>query len=386
MSFALRFIFGLLSLAVLVSGVIWIANRTFRRSGEDRATLTVKWIVTLGLVFLSIMALPWFGYFGLFLIVGNGVVFSLLWAPNIGEWLARPLTTALDGGSIEPEKKPLLSFAEAQRKRGNYAAAAGELRKQLEQFPRDYDTLMLLASVQAENLGDLESARTTIARLVNQTEHLPKNRAFALTQLADWELSRGRDPEAARQVFERIIQLFPDSEMSTLAAQRIAHLPPIDNDTADSGAAQTDEGPSAEAALDMDSTSADARADALVRHLAAHPLDADSRETLARLYAEELQQVDLALQQLETLIAQPNRPPKMIARWLNQLADIQLKHARDLAAAKAALQRIVDLFPGTAHADAAAARQETISVDLRPKEASRAIKLGSYQNDLGLKS
>ena len=52
----------------------------------------------------------------------------------------------------------------------------------------------------------------------------PGNVALALNSLADWHLKYGQDREAARQDLEKIIELFPDSEMSARAAQRIAHL------------------------------------------------------------------------------------------------------------------------------------------------------------------
>jgi tetratricopeptide (TPR) repeat protein len=382
----LRFAFALLLIAIMVGGVMWMITRQFRQSREDKAVIIVKWVLTLLLVATAVAALPLFHVFGLFLIVFCGLIFSTLWAPSIGDWLARPLTNALDGGIIPPDKRPFLSIAEAQRKRGNYAVAVAELHKQLELFPRDFETQLLLASIQAENLGDLESARTTIARLVNQTEHHPKNRAYALTQMADWELSRGLDPEAARQLFERIRELFPNTEQANLAAQRLAHLPEEPGESPRPTRPPVPLATTGDAGAAASYTHAEAEAGRLTRHLATHPLDAEARETLARLYVEDLSQPDLALQQLETMIAQPSQPPRQLARWLNQAADIQSRHLGDASAAQATLQRIIDLLPGTAFADAAASRQGMISVEQHAKQGNRTVKLGTYERDLGLKN
>ncbi|HEY6168160.1 MAG TPA: hypothetical protein VI454_08985, partial [Verrucomicrobiae bacterium] len=277
------------------------------------------------------------------------------------------------------------SMAEAQRKRGHYSTAVAELRKQLEKFPHDFATQMMLAEIQAENLGDLEAARLTIDRLAHQTEHTPRNRAFALTQMADWELSRGRDPEAARQLFERIQQWFPETELATLAAQRLAHLPVEDPDALPPVRAPMalphGDTPSPEDLF----SAAEARAVELTRHLALHPLDAEAREALAQLYAEELANPDRALVQLEGMVSRPNQPARNVAHWLNQIADVHVRHRHDRAAAEAALKRVIERFPDTQFAETAVARLDRLGFEFRGNEASRAVKLGSYADDLGLK-
>src|ERR1051325_11336855 len=61
-----------------------------------------------------------FSYGGAFLVpfccVAFGVVMSVVWAPHIGELIARPLTSLFDGGSQALEPRPLYSIAEAKRK------------------------------------------------------------------------------------------------------------------------------------------------------------------------------------------------------------------------------------------------------------------------------
>jgi tetratricopeptide (TPR) repeat protein len=384
----LTLLFALLLMALPVAGVVWMIRRQFRTSSEDNVVIVLRWTVTLFIVGLAIMAFPWFHLFGLFLIVFCGVVFSVLWAPSIGAWVAGPLTAAFDGGSLPPERRPLLSIAEGHRKRGEYQQAVVALKLQINEFPDDFETRMLLASVLIENLGDFESGRLHVARVVNNPAHPARLRSYALTQLADWELGRGQDPEAARQCFERIRELLPGTEFAMAAAQRLAHLPAAGANTP-AGAAEAP----ARAPLQLHTPSSPAGApaavvselDQLTAQLAAHPLDAEARERLAMLYANELGEPELAVQELEILIGQSSRPPRMVARWLNLLADVQLHRAGNVDAARAALQRLMQRFPGSGLAESAEHRLDCLAVEAATKKTSRTVKLGSYEDDLGLK-
>src|SRR5213594_3494392 len=91
-----------------------------------------------------------------------------------------------------------------------------------------------------------------------------------------------------------------------------------------------------------------AQAAEYVKHLEEHPLDAEVREKLALIYAEHYQRLDLATEQLEQLIQQPNQPGKLQARWLNLLAGLHIDYGHDFELAKGALQRIIDFHAGTA--------------------------------------
>jgi tetratricopeptide (TPR) repeat protein len=384
----LTFLFALLLMALPIAGVLWMIRRQFRTSSEDNVVIVLRWSVTIFIVGLAIMAFPWFHLFGLFLIVFCGVVFAVLWAPSIGAWVAGPLTAALDGGSHPPERRPQLSIAEAHRKRGEYQQAVVALKLQINEFPDDFETRMLLAGVLIENLGDFESGRLQVARVVNNPAHPPRLRSYALTQLADWELARGQDPEAARQCFEQIRVLLPGTEFAMAAAQRLAHLPATGASTP-AGAA----GAPTRAPIHLHSSpttagtppDAASELDRLAAQLAAHPLDAEARERLALLYADELGEPELAAQELEILIGQPSRPPRMVARWLNLLADVQLHRAGNVDAARAALLRLMNRFPGSGLAESAEHRLDCLSVEAATKKTSRTIKLGSYEDDLGLK-
>ncbi len=83
-----------------------------------------------------------------------------------------------------------------------------------------------------------------------------------------------------------------------------------------------------------------------VAHLEQHPNDSHAREKLAVLYGTHYHRLDLAVDQLEQLITQPNHVAKQVAHWLNLMADLQVQEGADEDAVRATLQRIIDLFPG----------------------------------------
>jgi outer membrane protein assembly factor BamD (BamD/ComL family) len=318
---------------------------------------------------------------------------SILWAAQIGTLVAKPFTSLFDGGGQEMEPQPLYSIAMGKRKAGKFQEAIYEVHKQLQRFPNDFQGLMLLAEIQAENLNDLPGAEVSIQRLLNQPGHAPGNIALALNELADWRLKYSQDVESARQALERIIELYPDSEQSHMAAQRIAHLVSTEDLLAardrvpihlkagaqnvgllkdSSGLRKPVEDPAALAARH-------------VKHLEEHPLDNEAREKLALIYAEHYQRLDLAIDQLEQLIQQPHQPPKQVAHWLSLMADLHVKYSEDAEPSRQALQRIIDLYPNLSHAENARQRLAHLNLHLKGKEKGQAIKLGSYEQNIGLK-
>jgi hypothetical protein len=188
--------------------------------------------------------------------------------------------------------------------------------------------------------------------------------------------------------------MFPDTSFAHAAQQRLAHL---------AGAGQTRQFheqtvfkvPSAERDIglrpgpqpEQDSAEADAMILAAehVRQLELHPNDTETREKLALLYAERLQRVDLAADQLEQLITFPNETPAHIARWLDLLATVHVLHGRNLEAAENALRRVIERFPNTALASQANARLATLPTELRAGETAIFKQMGVYEKGLGLK-
>jgi len=393
-------------LIMAASFVVWLFIRSLKRS-EDPARNVFKWVLTavffVGflLVQRSLWKMTGRGLVGDFgpaaLIAGSaavfGIVISIIWAPAIGALVAKPLTSMFDGGDEEPEPRPFYSIARAQQKKGNYAAALAEVHKQLDKFPDDYEGTMLLAELLAENFSDLPGAELTVHGLCSQAG-LPRQQiAAALNQLADWHLKLHQDREAARAALEKILMLFPDTDVALQAAQRIAHLAddrmlvgrhdrkriPVTKGVDNLGLLH-DHSHLMPTEIDPAKQAGD-----YVKHLVEHPLDTEAREKLALIYADYYQRLDLAADQLEQLIQQPNQPSKLVVHWLNLLADLQLKHANDLAAARQALQRIIDQYPGLAAAENAQRRLDILKLELKGKEKGQAVALGSYDQNIGLK-
>jgi len=386
-----QFIRGGIILALLAGGLIWLMVHSIRNA-EDPARMAFKWCLTIPLVVLIVIAVPVFFVFGLFVIVGCAVVLSFIWTPHLGGIVAQPLTSLFDGGSLAPEPRPLYSIAQSKQKRGEYLEAVNEIRRQLERFPTDLEGHMLLAQIQAEDLKDIQGAELTIQRLCAQPGHAPKNITFALYSLADWHLQVG-DREAAQRALQQVIDLLPDTEYALNSAQRIAHLgnaemllgphepkkyavierpkhigiqpPPEPVKPPETDPAQT--------ALEY------------VKHLEQHPYDTEAREQLATIYADHYHRLDLATDQLEQLIQDPRQPRKLVVRWLNLLADLQVRCDADLETIKATLQRIIDLDPKAAAAETAWKRIALVKLEMKANQQKQGVKMGSYEQNIGLK-
>jgi hypothetical protein len=103
------------------------------------------------------------------------------------------------------------------------------------------------------------------------------------------------------------------------------------------------------------------------------------------LYVEHYGRLDLAADQLEQIIAQAGQPMKNIAHCLNLLADIHVKFAADYEAAKAAPERIVELYPRFAVAENARQRIAHLRLELKAHDKKEAVRLGEYEQNIGLK-
>ena len=395
----LAFFAGLLILLGIVGGLFWFIIRTTRRA-DDPAKMLFKWGLTLGILVLAIVGLAaqvGFSQGGAFIVpfvcVIIGIIMSVVWAPHIGAWFAKPLTSLFDGGDADWQPQPLYSKAIAQRKRGRTTTALAEVRQQLQLFPHDFVGQLLLAEIQAEDLRDMDAATRTIEAVLSQPGHAPKNIAYTLNLLADWQLKYLRDPDAARQSVGRIMELLPGTEEAQLASQRLAHL-----SSAEEMLTAKERGPIAlregvhNIGLRVESSSlrppgeeAEAEAERLVRELELQPENAETRQRLAILYASHYQRVDLAVEQLQYLIDQTGQPQKQIVQWLNLMADLQIKYGRNLPAATAALEKIMELYPGWAAAEAARGRLNHLALELKATDTPAPVRMGTYEQNLGLK-
>jgi tetratricopeptide (TPR) repeat protein len=387
---------------ILCAGIIgWVLYRWLKKS-DDPARLISKWAVTavMGGITWWVAAsnLTGAGGYAAAFIVGItcaicGIVLGITWGANIADFFGRPLGGLYDGGGAEVVPQPFYSIAEAKRKQGKYLEAVAELRRQLAKFPGDFNGMLMLAEVEAENLKDLPGAQMTIERLLAEPNQSPVNLALALNRLADWHLKYGQDPDSAREALQRIIRLFPETEQAYLAGQRMAHLSTAEMLAEKSEPHLLKLGQYEQRLGLLDDSSVlkppaedpAATASLLVKRLEQHPQDSEARENLARIYAGHYQRLDLAADQVEQLLAQPNVPAKHAVHWLNLLADLQIKHAGDVAGARQALQRIVDLFPRSAASETAKHRMAHLQLELRAGKESQVVKLGSYEQNIGLK-
>ena len=78
--------------------------------------------------------------------------------------------------------------------------------EELAKHPGNFDGLMLKASIQAENLGDLESATETVQEAIECEEQLRYRLPVALNKIADWQLRLAGDPGAARRTLRQILE------------------------------------------------------------------------------------------------------------------------------------------------------------------------------------
>ena len=318
---------------------------------------------------------------------------AIIWVPAITGAVGGLFGSLYDGGTAEAEAKPFYSIFNTKRSQGKYFEALAEIRRQLEKFPDDFQGIMLLAELQAENLDDLPGAEITIDRFCQRPGHTSMNIAYALNRLADWHLSLTKDREAAQRILERIIQSFPDTEFSQRAAQRLAHLADTDMLLAphDRRKIAVKKGPEnlglirEQGKLKVPEPDHAAEAQGYVEHLQVHPLDNHVREKLAVLYAKHYHRLDLAVEQLEQMISQPVHTPKQIVHWLNLLADLQVHEAADFDQVRGTLQRIIDQYPNLPAAENARRRLDILAHELKSKETGKSVQLGTYEQNIGLK-
>ena len=129
----------------MISGVgAWLFIRSFKRS-DDRPRLIFKWAVTAVVVALVLfVVVPDFREVGeatpgaLILMLICGLAMVITWRHSIIEAIARPLTSAMDGGNEPPEPKPYYSVALAKRKLKKPLEAMVEVQQATRQFPERF--------------------------------------------------------------------------------------------------------------------------------------------------------------------------------------------------------------------------------------------------------
>jgi len=387
-------------LAIILGLGIWLIIRSLKRS-DDRSRLIFKWAITavvVGLVLLVVV--PDFreggdATFGaLILMLICGLTMVITWRHSIIEAIAKPLTSAMDGSNEPPEPKPYYSVALTKRKLNKPIEAIVEIRKQLTKFPNDFEGVMLLAGVQAEDLKDLPGAQITVNLFCDSPGAPPKQVFAAMNHLADWQLKLAQDADAARAALEKIIRRFPDTELSLQAAQRIAHLGGAEKILLAAHDRQPMAVPEGVKNIGLLGSSEflqpkemkpGEQASVYVKHLEQHPLDVEVREKLAIIYADHYRRLDLATGELKQLIEYPNQPAKRVAHWLNLLADLQIRHGADYDTVRETLEKLIEQFSGSAAAEMARSRLGRLKLELKGKQETPGVKLGVYEQNIGLK-
>jgi outer membrane protein assembly factor BamD (BamD/ComL family) len=384
----LRIALMLFAAAAILGFIGFLFWRALRRSDEP-VRFIVKWLITFLIV-------GWLGYetrraqgtdrlWVLILVaLPSAAVLIVLWGRSIGGLVARPFENMFMGGDEEPDPQPLYSTAEGLRKRDRYREAIYAVQEQLTKFPNDFTGQIMLAEIQAENLGELPSAEITIHRICEQPNHPPANIAFALNTLADWQMKYAQDADAARRTLEKIIERYPDTEFERTASNRIAHLasPEMLSKNREHAPIALKHGVEYLGLLKDQShlmpreKNAKEEAAKLVAHLDAHPMDNEAREQLAVIYARDYGRLDLAAEQLEQLIALPGESPKHVVRWLNLLADLQIYATTRTELAEQTLRRIIDLYPNQSFAALAEQRLGSLGLELKRYETTRVVKFG----------
>ncbi len=388
-------LWGLLLGAALLVVAGWFMHRYAQEgNASEIINLPARLIVTVVLLGLVVFVYRVMGpILTLFVVLVVAPIIGILWIPTLVSVLLNPLSGSLTGGTESVEARPYYSRALGLQKRGEYEAALEAVRAQLVRFPEDAEGRLLVAQILAENLKQPEAAADELRLIADSPGRPLDERCLALNQLADLQWKHLNDPAGARMTWETVVTDFPDTTAAHLARQRLAHLgggsaePPAEARrlivkehqerlglTDDLGASRTptEEDPNLSASK-------------LLQHLEEHSQDWEARERLARLYAESLGRLDLATDQLERLLSEPNVPVRHVVRWYYELADLQLKAPHGVPAARLTLERLVARLPGTSHALQAEARLRHLVWDERAKKAPRTIKLGQYEKNLGLR-
>jgi tetratricopeptide (TPR) repeat protein len=402
-------LFGLVLIGgVSLAVVIYIIRKQLRNPQNDPVKVIGLWVV-------SFVVFPGIAYSAVAAREGAALLFVLLaavliaflvglaWTPTIANMLSSPLTTALSGSASEAYEGPAYGQALAKRKRGQYEDAVEAVEAQLEQYPGDFDGLMLKASIQAENLDDLSAAVATIQETLEDPDKVRFNLPVALNKIADWQLTIARDTSAAKRTLEQIREALPGSQAAQFASQRLASLDVSEESEAaaedfnesyrhlvEESAAKDDfTGPlEIPRAVEVDSLQADeTKLQTCLRRVALHPDSINNREELAALYLGHMKQAALAIQQYEHLLTLPGTTIHQKTAWLNKVADIQIKSGETYESIRATLQLIISLNPKAAPAALAEQRIAYLRIEMRGVDKkSKKLQLGTYDEDVGLKS
>ena len=403
-----RTYWAFLLFGVLLIPLLYFIWKQIKNPNNDPVKVIVRWVITLMAVFFVFYGPAQSGggiglIFVLLLMIPCLVLIGLMWAPAIGNWVASPITNAMTGDSRESYNKPEYGIAIARRKRGRYVEAIEAIDVQLAKYPGNLDGLMLKATIEAENLGDLSAAAATIQETLSDQGQLNYRLPVALNKMAEWQLTIAGDPDAARRTLQQIRTALPNSQAAQLAAQRLASLDSSEESESAvvdfnesyqklvEESAQKDDFTSPlelPKAIELNQQQVHEKAfQTCLSRVETHPDSINNREELAALYLGEGKEPAMALKQYEYLLALPGTTIHQKTAWLNKIADIQLKSGESYETIRATLEQIIALDPRAAPAARAQQRISYLPIELRSaNRKTKRLKLGSYDDELGLNS
>jgi hypothetical protein len=210
-------------------GIGWLFWHWLAR-GDLPVGIRFKIIFSLALVIGEILFVGSnLGGFGQAFMVGGsfavfGFIMSLVWTPQISNFLVNLLLSGMDGGKLPPRAKPYYSVALAKRKRHKPLEAVDVIREHLAKYPDDFAGVMLLANIQADDLKDLLAAEITVNHFCECEQAPAEQVAAALAQLTDWRLKFYREVSATKVELQRVVEKYPGTPAAIAARERMARL------------------------------------------------------------------------------------------------------------------------------------------------------------------
>lgn len=258
-----------------------------------------------------------------------------------------------------PPEKPVYSRAIAKMQSGKYEEAEAEVILELEKHENDFEGWLMLAELYANQFEDMAAADRTIHEMCEDPNITVSQISVALHRLADWYLKKQKDPVAARRVLEEICERLPETHLDKMARIRLNSLPKTKQELVESEKVRTIKMPPVQGSADLRAEAGEremprdlavAQANQYSEKLRKNPNDIASREALARLMAEQLEKVDMALEQMELLLDMTLKTPKQAATWLSLMAAWHIRFRHDDQAAMRILERLVRDYPQTQEA------------------------------------
>ena len=207
----------------------WLVLPTALLAGSFWAAVTLAWLVfhlvtqtesrreIFGAgIFWGVLLLPVVGliiYYCGWATAGVGVIILMI-----------PLLRDLTALGTPRKLAPAYARAIERIKGGQYAAAELEVIRQLERREDDFEGWMILARLYAHHFGDLVEAERTVREVCRQVSTTRMEYCNALSQLAEWHLTIGKDPNAAHRIWNEICETYPHSEFADAARRRTRQL------------------------------------------------------------------------------------------------------------------------------------------------------------------